>query len=152
MPKSSIFVIVLGLALFVAVIAAAAPMGAQTETVTETFSPAVGASGVLLNESLVPNAFYDPYPIVLTNSSGIQKLTKEGTDYVWNNNGTIASVSGGMLDGVGSATITYKYSQQNKLTSAFTGTFAGVAGGLLPGLMLVVVVMGLWGVIRRVSG
>ena len=118
-------------------------MGAQEQLISgETFSPST-SSPVLLNNSSIPNAIYNPYPEVTIGTSGTGNLTAQGPDkdYIfYPNNGTILSVSGGALDGVASASIDYRYAQQNQWTSSATTIWGGLSNSLIPGMMVFVIV------------
>ena len=143
MPKAAVLIAILALALFASVISAAAPMGDASQTITdETFVPTTQAAGVMLNHSGISGASYDPFFVtVKTNSSGIQKLAQSGKDYNFLLNGSIAAIPSGSLDGLGAAQITYRYSQPNKVTAAFSDIWGHMVGSVLAATMLVVVVM-----------
>jgi hypothetical protein len=143
MSKSAVLIVVLGLALFASVISAAAPMGDASQTITdETFVPTTQAAGVMLNHSGISGASYDPFFVtVKTNSSGIQKLAQSGKDYNFYLNGSVAAIPSGSLDGLGAAQITYRYSQPNKVTAAFSDIWGHMAGSVGVGAILIVVIM-----------
>lgn len=138
MPKIVYIGVILLIVTFIFVASAGSTMGTQGEALTgEAFIPST-ASPVDLNFSNIENAIYDPYPKVKTSSGN---LTAQGQDYkFFPNNGTILSITGGSLDGVGSATIDYQYSQQNQWTKSISDMFGGLSNGLIPGMVLMVVI------------
>jgi len=123
-------------------------IGAATETAGsnydidgETFTPNAG-SVTTLDHSNLPDTHYSESVEVFDNNGN---LVDPGEDYVWFDNGTIKTVTGGDLDGLNSATIDYRYEVRTDDQQALieiAAMFPRIAGAILPllglGILLVI--------------
>lgn len=89
----------------------------------ESFDPQTGTVQAL-EESDRDYAYYDETVVVVDENGN---ATTEGIDYQWYpSNGTIKPLSGGELDGDGSAEITYRYQVTTEEQRGIAGALANI--------------------------
>lgn len=115
--------------------------GPQTDIVDESFTPDAG-NVTTLDHSNLANTDYDDS---VTVEDGSGSLADPNVDYIWHqNNGTIETLAGGILDGDNSATIDYGYeksTEQQRDLASLIGMLWNALAVVLPFLAVIVFIL-----------
>lgn len=134
--------IVILLLVGVAAIDQAAFSVGDPDAINETFTPSAG-SVTQLDQSERDGVDYGESVVVKDEN---RTLASDGTDYTWNaTNGTVRTLSGGILDGDANATVEYEYRVLSEPEQNARGVVAALLDASVPlvfvGALVVVVVV-----------